>query len=483
MATTSSRERAIPFQGSPSGMTTKPPPQGVVVHYWTPLEEEDKHEIITDSGVSVVLLGNSGQDDTTQAPPGADVPYQWVAAYLERRYFMLPSGITLRVRRPGDIQDADRGPRPGYHTVRGQRHYLDANSEARGRLNATKEANARVWWWLLTEDMTKGGATWNNGGHVAALYQDELYEVRSGSRRTSALKDFGIYAGYGRVIIYVEPTDVLKANTPRTTLILQGGHHIDYADVGAVFAERMPDELAAYMAGQVTSEQSNHREAIRKNLKVVEDAFAQARYRRSKQGELDHYEPEDGVTHGASPNPPSPPNPPRPRPEDIVSRIGSEYLRKTREEREERIRAKKSTEDQMPTILWDTTESAVPAGRAATYVRVNHTVTASTSFGFYRDTLDWALGEARTRVAGEVDEETLHSICEDEIRRWFEEALTQAVVVLRPLSHSAQWGPMVYETALSDEGLTAAVVSHRWHMMTAVKRGLAGRLGRERKAA
>jgi hypothetical protein len=48
--------------------------------------------------------------------------------------------------------------------------------------------------------------------------------------------------------------------------------------------------------------------------------------------------------------------------------------------------------------------------------------------------------------------------------------------------HDDKWGRMVYETALSDEGLTAAVVSHRWHMMTALMRGLAARLGKQKDA-
>ena len=68
------------------------------------------------------------------------------------------------------------------------------------------------------------------------------------------------------------------------------------------------------------------------------------------------------------------------------------------------------------------------------------------------------------------------------MQRWFEEAPTKAVVVLRPMVHDDKWGRMVYETALSDEGLTAAVVSHRWHMMTALKRGLAARLGKQKDA-
>jgi hypothetical protein len=69
------------------------------------------------------------------------------------------------------------------------------------------------------------------------------------------------------------------------------------------------------------------------------------------------------------------------------------------------------------------------------------------------------------------------------VRRWFEEALSQAVVVLRPLAHDERWGPSVFENGLSDEGLTVAVVSHRWLLISAIKRGLAGRLGRMKETA
>jgi hypothetical protein len=92
--------------------------------------------------------------------------------------------------------------------------------------------------------------------------------------------------------------------------------------------------------------------------------------------------------------------------------------------------------------------------------------------------IEWAFTEAKGRGASDIDDKALKAIVEDEVRRWFEQALSEAVVVLRPMAHDAKWGPKVYETGLSDEGLTAAVVSHRWHMMSAIKRGLAGRLGR-----
>ena len=93
--------------------------------------------------------------------------------------------------------------------------------------------------------------------------------------------------------------------------------------------------------------------------------------------------------------------------------------------------------------------------------------------------LEWAVIEGKSRVS-EIEDAALRDMCKEEVRRWFEQALAEAVVTLRPMEFSPNWGPTPALNALSDEALTAAVVSHRWHMMSAIKRGLAGRLGKVR---
>jgi hypothetical protein len=235
------------------------------------------------------------------------------------------------------------------------------------------------------------------------------------------------------------------------------------------------------MAGQVSSEASDNRKSILKNLKEVEEALEQARYRRSPKGKLELVQQDIGghaahvdesresrAAYGSA------------RPQDATGRVGDEYLRKAREEMD-RTRAARVDTDPLPKIVWDDDGSTVPPGRAATYTRATHVVTANGQFDFYRDLLEWSVDEAKNRTSSAIDDETLRRICRDEVRRWFEESLAQAVVVLRPMSHDARWGPKVYETGLSDEGLTAAVVSHRWLLLSAIKRGLAGRLGSKRE--
>lgn len=450
--------------------------------FWLPLPEEEKPDIIDKHGVSVVLLGRSADDDTTAPHAGVDLPSQWIAAYLERRYFEVPNGITLKVLRPSPIYDSARDEeRFIYDTIRGQRYYLDKHSDAHGIVRVP-DAQANVWWWLLTDSIGEGGKTWNNRGHVAALYQRELYEGRSGQSRGAALKDFGIYAGHPRIVIYVEPLDVIKANTSRTSLIVSGHQPIDYSGIGSAFAERMPDELAGFMAGQVSSERSDHRKAIKKNLQEVEEALKQARFRKANQGKPDDFLPEPG---GASPAI-EPPRGGR-SPSDVIpikdatGRVGDDYFRKAREEQKKRMQAQRVASDPMPKIVWDVSGDTVPPGRAATYTRASNTVTASPSYAGYLDLLEWSIHEAESRSVSEMKPEPLHSIAEDEVQRWFEQALTEAVVVLRPMEHDPKWGPAALEKGLSDEGLTAAVMSHRWHMMSSIKRGLAARLGRQKE--
>jgi hypothetical protein len=250
-------------------------------------------------------------------------------------------------------------------------------------------------------------------------------------------------------VIYVEPTNVLGANTSRSALILKGGLPIDYGLIGDSFADHMSDELVAFMSGQVSSEQGDHRKSILKNLKEVEDALDQARYRRVQKGKLDNFltEPGGRTSHGDEGRERRGGG--GTRNQDATGRVGTEYLRKAREEMERRLRGKKLDADPMPKVRWDEDGADVPAGRAGSYTAPLHIVVANATFDFYLDMLEWSIEEAKARVATEIGEDTLRTICQDEVRRWFEEALVQAVVVLRPMEYDPRWNPNDAKSALS----------------------------------
>jgi Histidine kinase-, DNA gyrase B-, and HSP90-like ATPase len=455
---------------------------GERVDYWLPLLNSSKPPIVQSSGVSVVLLGQSNDDDTTLPPEGADVPSQWIAAYLERRYFSLPDGIHVRVRRSAPIFDSTKDThRAIYDTIRGQRYYLDKHSSASGFVGLP-EHRARVLWWLLNSEIQDGGKTWDNRGHVAAVYQNELYEPRRGNARFSALKDFGIYAGHARIVVYVESEDVLGANASRSSLILEGGRALDYSALGAAFASRMPDELALFMAGQVTAEESDHRKAILKNLKEVDQALALSRLCRSPSGGHDVPVEAEAGGRAAFGDVVRGPNRSSRKDQSAGGRLGEGYFRRARAEAEV-LRVREVEDDPLPKIVWDPTGEAVPEGRAATYTPARHVVTVNGRFWFYEDLKACCVRESATRRAVGTAESVIAAVAEAIVKRWFEEALVQTVVSLRGMATHPAWGPKVFDTALSDEGLTAAVLSHRWLLLSQVRRELGVRLGRLKEHA
>src|SRR5439155_4517577 len=99
-------------------------------------------------------------------------------------------------------------PRPDDHnflrTVLGQKANLDKQAQASGALELT---DAEAHWWILKEDEGTGHGRWASTGHIAALYQDELYEMLTGRAGVARLQSFGIIFGHDRVVIYVEPTN------------------------------------------------------------------------------------------------------------------------------------------------------------------------------------------------------------------------------------------------------------------------------------
>ena len=63
-----------------------------------------------------------------------------------------------------------------------------------------------------------------SAGHTAALYQDELYELRSGRNGYARLQQFGVIFGFRRVVIYLEPRKHsrrhITSNTARNQLLV-----------------------------------------------------------------------------------------------------------------------------------------------------------------------------------------------------------------------------------------------------------------------
>src|SRR5258708_20504016 len=107
-------------------------------------------------------------------------------------------------------------------------------------------------WWVLKDEeaLTQNSGFLASSGHIAALYQDELYEMMTGRAGVARLQSFGVIFGHNRVVIYVQPTNgpttILTSNTARTHLLINN-EALPWADWAAEFREALPQAIKDLM--------------------------------------------------------------------------------------------------------------------------------------------------------------------------------------------------------------------------------------------
>lgn len=84
--------------------------------------------------------------------------------------------------------------------VEGQEKWLNRKSSSHGKVTLT---DADAFWWIINEDVDRDSGHNAPGRHVAALFQDELYEMVMGRAGLARLQAFGAIFGSERVVIYV----------------------------------------------------------------------------------------------------------------------------------------------------------------------------------------------------------------------------------------------------------------------------------------
>ena len=226
---------------------------GTFSHYM-PLEDDVKPEEIDDHGTKVILLGKTDSDNTMLPPKEAAAPSRWVSKYLNTRYFEFPNDVEIKSREGWDQPRSDKD-RNILRKITGQKSYLDKHAEESG---AHQLKNATVHWWILKDQpaITNNSGYIESAGHVAALYQNELYDRSTSRSGTAQLQHFGILFGARFVVLYVEPvqSDAMKltTNTARTTLLLNG-EQLPWADWAYEFRENMPQSLADFVKEKASS--------------------------------------------------------------------------------------------------------------------------------------------------------------------------------------------------------------------------------------
>ncbi len=438
--------------------------------FWLPINDDIKPEPIKGHGTMVVLLGNKAGVNTMDAPPEGLIPSRWIVRYLNSRYFSFPANVTVKARENWTLPRDDRHNM--LRKVTGQEAWLKANSSESGLL-ALKEATAH--WWILNDSVDDSG-THFSGGHIAALYDDELYEMAVGRPGVARLQSFGVIFGYSRVVIHVEPLQNqnggLTANTARTNLLVEG-QPLPWSEWAAEFREKMPEPISKLM-DQVAAGAANSENAasIRERLKQIRELFKFSRYRPTPDGK--HMIKDDFTNTGGN----------AAGTEASSGESGGVAGRKRNGGRAGDIYALFANVGNTPAeevggfadpqVRWVSVRDKTRTidfleDRAAKYLPQVNTIQANADFRVFTDMIArWRKFYSHIPSAEPVVEAI--------VKEWFQQQLVETVLGALALRRSGNWSEQEVEELWSEAALTAAVLP-RYHVDERIKRSLGSKLG------
>lgn len=447
-------------------------PDGTYGHF-ADIEDDVKPALIKDHGTMVVLLGNSEEANTMTAPEGAPSPSQWVAKYLNTRYFRFPEGVTVKSRQGWHLPRTNTDSNI-LRTVTGQEQYLSKHALASGMVELS---GAMAYWWLLRDEqaLTQNSGYVESSGHIAALHKDEIYELANGRAGMAKLQQFGVLLGHKRVVIYVEPFHAegraVTTNTARTQLLINN-EPLPWAEWAAEFREMMPEEIQQlmdeYAAG---SSSSDHTNTIRERLKQILDLYKVSRYRPTPNGPLSidletmarGGKPKrgDGTDGGSTARPGTKGG--------AAGGLYSVFLKK------DGVPGEEVQPEIFPKVQWvsvkdKTREPGDLEDRAARFLADQNVLLINADFRVFTDMIaKWRKEFGSTSAIGEIVTDAVHG--------WFEQSLVETVIGVQALQNSQEWTSNQVEKALTEEALTAAVMP-RYHVNNSVKRELGSKLGK-----
>ncbi len=416
--------------------------------YFLQIEDDVKPELIKDSGTKVVLVGNTEDDNTMQAPLGALSPSRWISKYLNSRFFKFPDGIIVKAREGWRVPRSDKD-RNYLRGLTGQEPYLKQHSTASGKVEITA---ATVFWWILKDEpaITNNSGFIESSGHIAALYQNELYELSTARAGMSKLQQFGVTFGYKYVVIYVEPNSEinrLTTNTARTSLLIQN-EALPWNEWAAEFREKLPVEIAALVAEKAAASSStDHQKSIRERLKDIMDLFRISRYRPTPEGNIqidDASLVRGGLVGSNSRN--SNKNESSLRTSAAGGTGGNVY---SVFEKVDGVPGKKVKPDPFPEVNWvsvidGTREYGDMEDRAAKYLADQNRLLINADFSVFTDMTKYFKDEFKD-VSG------VAALTQDTVRQWFEQTLVETIIGVQGLMNRKEWTPGDIDKALSEE--------------------------------
>lgn len=435
--------------------------------FWCQVSDDLKPTQIVDHGTAVVLLGKSDADNTMVPPEGTPMKSRWILRYLNTRFFRFPKGVVVRAREGWEIS------RPNKHNflrvVDGQEHWLKQSCQSAGVVDLT---DAKVHWWILKPDVDVDSGHTAGGGHVAALFQDELYEMVAGRAGIARLQAFGVIFGVSRVVLYVEPNSDLHspvtANTARTHLMV-AGDSLDWAKWATEFRSSMPEPIAALQDEIGAKAGQDHKQAILERLKQIKDLLRFSRFKPTKDGSV-NIDPHMGASGGEA----ATANLSRGGRGDAGKKGGKAGDIYALFAEAGSVKAEPVDTLTEPRVDWITVEKKTREpqdmeDRAGKFILQQNLLLINGDFRVFTDMMDrWRLAYAHVPGA----QGTIESVA----REWFEQQLVETVMSAQGLRRTGNWSLDELEKLWSEEALTAAVLP-RWHIDQSIKRVLGQKLG------
>lgn len=361
--------------------------------------------------------------------------------------------------------------------VHGEGYHLQQRAIAAG---VVELSDAIAQWWVLDDDhrgRRREGTLWASAGHVAAVYDDELYDTLPQTRGGyGRLQDFGIRFGYERVVPHLEPhvqADRLQCATARTLLLLDH-EPLPWARWGEEFAAAMPAEIRQMQERAASADAVPRQEAIRQRVTAIMPLYRLSRYRPPRPPRVPDTAPANSEPMRSQHDSPPVARSAR-KARASTDTTGTALTADARDDLASREADEEPAEPaaDLPDVAWISDRNGTRAlgdleDQAARYHPARHELTINADFRAITD----LIGHWRRRYQGVPGARTA---IEAQVHEWCEQVLVEVVLA----AGSSSWTLEQLDALLSPSSLTAALLPR--HLLHAVlQKRLAQKLGAPR---